>query len=306
MKLPAGADGVFISDTHISEFTIGIDIPGSGFNLIQARISDVMVESWTYGVRIAPSSSAGQIYQVFFSDCIFQMQPDSSEPNAIGVLIDTDGGALSNVSDIFLNNCMCYRWSGPGVQINVAQNIVITGGRYGSNATSQPSSGGIAITGAAVNVTVTGADCSPEVPNPAGGTFGAQPHALSVTAAVEGLYVRGCNFMGYTSSPPVYASGAGTQVEITDCAGYNDQGTILQSGTTSPATIKNTIAWANVPQGWFGPIAFYITGAGNVSIGNATTQVNTHLTDGGYELSPGEEAVIANAGNTTHFLAIGK
>jgi hypothetical protein len=135
-----------------------------------------------------------------------------------------------------------------------------------------------------------------------GEEFGLQPYALSITGAAAGLYVRGCNFTQYGSSGPVYSSASGAVVEITDCAGYNDLGMVLQNTIPPPANpITNTSHWADVPQGWFGPITFYVQGAGNVTIdGN-----NTHLSDGGYTLSPGESASIA-APTPAHFLAVGK
>ncbi len=48
------------------------------------------------------------------------------------------------------------------MQINGGQDIVVTGGRYGQDATdnSMTTSGAIAVTGPAVRVLVVGADCS--------------------------------------------------------------------------------------------------------------------------------------------------
>ncbi len=183
-----------------------------------------------------------------------------------------------------------------GRQISVAQNIVITGGRYGSNATNAASttSGGIALTGAAVNVTITGADCSPVVP-----MYGTQPHALSITAAVEGLYVRGCNFMGYAAnSPAVYANAAGTAIEITDCAGYNDARPTL---TTTPP--GNNVVFTAATYGYYGRAAFYVHGG----VGTSVTVDNnaTNLTSGGFTLDPGEVAAI-NYTAAPSFVMVGK
>ncbi len=296
---PAGG-AIYITNCHISYFTTGIWVLGGGSNLTHLYCSNLFCESWTTSLLIQPISG-GTIYQVFCDDCAFSKETASTDSTATGVIIDTNGGENSNVSDIFLNNCMCYHWNGPGVKINAGQSIVITGGRYGSNAIAQgmTTSGGIAITGTAANVTISGADLSGLVTSPSPG-YATQPYALSITAVVGGLYVRGCNLTGNTSGP-LYTSGAGTQIEITDCAGYNDLGTVLQNTIPPPTNpISNTSRWTNAPNGWFGPIAFYVQGAGNVTIdGN-----NTHLTDGGYTLSPGETASIA--GTAAHFLAIGK
>jgi hypothetical protein len=293
-----------ITNTHISDFTTGILVQGNtNSNLTRLFASNVVCESWMNAVIIQPPSNTGRIYDVFFGDCLFEQAQGSTELGAVGVYIDTNGGANGHVANIFLNNCLCYGWTGPAVQINAGQDIVITGGRYGSSATGEGSadSGGIAITGTPADVTITGADLTPQVP-----TFSVQPHAISITAEVQGLYVRGCDLSGYASNSPLFTSGAGTQIEITNCAGYNDQGTILQE-TVPPtsATLANTYSWTNAPNGWFGPITFYVMGTGNVSIGNATTSpVNTHLSSGGFTLSSGQIATIA-AGAAT-FLAIGQ
>jgi hypothetical protein len=134
-------------------------------------------------------------------------------------MIETYEGGLNNtLSNVFFNNCLCYAFTSAGIQIAGGENIVITGGRYSSNATDAPTSGGIAITGAAANVTINGVDLTPHIP--ASG-YGPQPYAISITAAVAGLYVRGCNMTLYTTAIPVYASGAGAEIQITDCAGYS-------------------------------------------------------------------------------------
>ncbi len=296
---PAGG-AVYVGNSHLSDFNTGISVQGSENSLTRLFCSNVICECVANGLIIQPKNSNFEIYDVFCSDCIFMQETMSTDETA-GVYIDTGGQPNSSVANIFLNNCMSFGWNGPGVQINAGSNIVITGGCYSSNASGKPMSGGIAVTGTAANVTIVGADCTAKLPDP---DFPSQPNALAVTAAVEGLYVRGCNFSGY-SGIPIYLSSAGTQIEITDCAGYNDQGTVLQQSAHAPTNpITNTSAWANAPNGWFGPVTFYIKGAGAVSIGNATIQYNTHLTDGEYTLSSGEVASVA--GTATSFLAIGR
>ncbi len=254
-----------------------------------------------------PLASTGVIQQVWFANCTFAREVDSTDVTSTGILIDTDTGSSTNVSDISLNDCMSYGWNGPGLQINAGQNIVIAGGRYGSNALSAPTSGGIAITGVTgtavpTNITINGADCTSQVASP---SYGAQPYAISITVAVAGLYVRGCNLTGYGAAGPVYASSAGTQVEITDCAGYNDQAKILQQPPVPPpsGTFHNYSAWPNATSGWFGRIAFYIWG-GNVTHVHIDG-VQTNLTSGGFELGPGESASI-DSNALPAFLAVGK
>lgn len=287
---PAGGL-ICIANTHLSDFTTGILVYGGGSNLTRLFGSNIICESWANAVIIKPTNSSGTIYDVFFDDCLFAEVPDgSTEPSAVGVYIDTNGGLNSNVANIFLNNCLVYGWSGSGVQINAGENIVITGGRYGSNATAMATTGGgIAVTGTAANVTIDAADCTPIVPGQ-----GTQLNGIFITAAVAGLYVRGCNLTGYGSSGPIYTSSAGTQIEITDCAGYNDMGTVLQHAGMPPSTISNTAL------GYYGPIAFYVSTTGTVTIGS----YNTYLSSGGFTLSPGQTASVG--GTVSHFLAVGQ
>ncbi len=299
-----GGGGYYITNTHLSDFTTGIVLQESE-NIAHLFCSNVVCESWTNALVVKPISPNGTIYQVFCGDCVFARTNDSTDTTSTGVIVDTNGGPNGNVADIFLNNCMCYQWNGPGVQIHAGQNIVITGGRYGSNATSMSTSGGIAITGTAASVTVSGADITMKIPNP---LFGNQPYAISITAAVAGLYVRGCNLTGYPGNTgPLYLSSAGTQIEITDCAGYNDLGLVLSGpGAPPTGTFQNYSSWPHATSGWFGPIAFYISGGGVAHI--LIDTVNTGLAMGGFTLSPGETAAIVPTipPATPSFVAVGK
>jgi hypothetical protein len=287
------ASGVYVTNSHISDFSIGISIKGGGANalLLHAHFSNVVSESWESSVRMKPTTSGGKIYQIFFDNCTFALG-NGSEMVTPGIYIDTDGGPNSNVSDILFSNCMCYQWKGPGIQINSGQNIQIIGGRYGSCAvgSTMTTSGGIAITGAAANVSIVGADCSGTVPS-----YMQQPYGISVTAAVAGGYIRGCNLTG-NKNGPVYATSPVRQLEITDCAGYNDQGKYF-------ATVPLRSPFKNTTFGYFGPIAFYVSGSGVTQISIDGHQ--TGLTSGGFTLSPEESAEITATGSPSIF-AVGQ
>ncbi len=299
----AGGGDTFIANSHISYLTTGIRVSSESTNLTHLFCSNLICENWTTALLIQPATSAGVIYQVFCDDCVFSRQNGSTDTTSTGVIINLAGGTNNaNVSDIFLNNCMCFQWNVAGVQISGGQNIVITGGRYGSNAASPQTTGGISITGPAANITINGADLSPVVPG-----YGTQPFAISITAAVQGLYVRGCNLTLYGTNGPLHLSSPGTQIEITDCPGYNDQATVLTaSGATPPSSqFQNYSSWTNAPSGWFGPIAFYVWGSGVTSI--HIDGVQMMLSTGGFTLSPGEHASIDVGPLTTpSFMAVGK
>ncbi len=296
--------GIYITDTQLSDFDTAIMITGtSSGNLTHACISNVHCESGVNAVLIQPSSGE-TVYQVFFDDCVFARTSVSTNTKS-GVLVDLSKKGA--VSDIFFNNCMSHDWAGAGLEVNGGQDIVIVGGRYGSNANAltQATSGGISVSGPAVRVSITGADCSGSIPSyssqPQNPPPAPQPYGISVTGAVVDMQVRGCN-LNNCKTGPLYAN-PGSDLRVTDCDGYNDQGTVLQASAVSPTgTFTNKYAWANAPQGWFGPIAFYVTGTfSGVFIDGQNTYL---LNGGGFTLAPGESASIS--GQTAHFLAVGK
>jgi hypothetical protein len=197
---------------------------------------------------------------------------------------------------------MFHNWSGAGITINAGQDIVIDGCRIGSNA-QRPAianSGGVNITGTPANILIAATDLSGTVP----GDLGPQPYAISITAAVQGLYVNGCILSG-NATAPLFLSGAGNQIEITNCTGYNDLATILTAtGATPPSgEFHNYSTWANAASGWFGPLAFYIWGSGVTFV--HIDGVKMALFTGSFELGPGERATIDWSG-TPSFLAVGK
>lgn len=248
-----GGGAYFITNTHISHFTKGI-VVNDGPNLTRVFCSNVICESWSNSL-IIERTGTHKLSQVYCDDCMFERTDGSTDPNSTGVIIDSNGGN-DTLGDIFLNNCMCFQWNVAGVQINKGQKIVITGGRYGSNATnSESTSGGIAITGTAADVTISGADLTPTV---IGDDYPNQAYAISITAAVNGLYVRGCNMSGsaYTNGP-LYLSNAGTQIEITDCAGYNDKGTVVSTIAPSPSGTQFNGTYSGFTTPYFGPVTFY-------------------------------------------------
>jgi hypothetical protein len=334
---PSGCTGIqvngpvpcFITDTHVSDFYTGIQIVGGTY---EAFFANLRVDAYNTAVEIAPNTDTGTIYDVHFSNCTLSLA-DSSIKQSSGVTIGTAGGGNSNVAGIYFDNCAVQGFANAGLEIDGGQNIVVTGGQYASNGQNPTAAAyigaGIAITGG-VDITITGADCSgisylwqnqintgTSTPQPYGITVNNDASHVTIVGcnatgnATSGIvivneaesfpsniFVRGCDCSGYSSyNTAVYVKPGETNVEVTDCAGYNDQGpnAVLQSTIPPPS---NPIS--NVSFGYYGPIAFYVKGAGNVTIDG----VNTNLTDGGYTLGPGETASIA--GTASHFLAVGK
>ena len=284
------AVGCQIYGCHISAFSTGISID-SGHDIY---ITDCQIDDDEIGLIIQPAGT-GKTYGVYVSSTTFQA-PTSPQVQASGVVIDTNGTGV--IEGVFLRDCMSYGFENAGVNIVSGKAITISGGKYSSNGSSPltPSLGaGIAVTGAASQVRIIGADCS-GVYDFVGTT---QPYGVAVSGSPSNVLVTGCDLTA-NQTGPLYASSPGT-LEVTNCMGYNDQGTVLQSTPPQPSgTFYNHSSWPNVAQGWYGPVTFYVKGAGAVTIDSN----DTYLTDGAYTISPGESASIA--GTATRFLAIGK
>jgi hypothetical protein len=304
IALISNNNGHFISNTHITDFAVGISMVGTGSpGLVGVYVSGVLINAVQNAVTIEPSATSYLINDVHFDGCTFAATnyADSGTP---GVVISVPSGASpSNVAGIYFTGCSAYGWGNAGIQVGAGQNIVVVGGQYSSNGqtpTAPAVGAGIAVL-AGSQVTIVGADCSGvnelwknTVPGPP-----VQPYGISVESGVTYVNVDACNLTN-NATGALYVTASGTDLRVINCIGYNDQATVLQSTTTAPSTIKYNIAWANVSQGWYGPIAFYIKNAGDVTIDGT----NTYLSDGAYTLSPGETASIAGTAN--HFLAVGK
>lgn len=113
------------------------------------------------------------------------------------------------------------------------------------------------------------------------------------------VYVRDCNASQTTTEAIDIASSVAT-VEVTNCAGYNDQYTPPLSTTlpTGPAPFNGvTVA------SYYGPTVFYVTGVTGraIMIDGQATQLST----GGFTLAPGETAHIGGGDLDPRFLMIG-
>lgn len=151
------------------------------------------------------------------------------------------------------------------------QNIEVLGGMYsGNNLGSGSDPYGVAVYGPASAVRVIGVSCvggyefiqhdrksaSPQQDvgiYVGGGTTNVVIEGCDVTgnatngilvdgstSAVTNIFIRDCNESGYSSySTAIYVDGTGTNVstvQITDCAGYNDQAPTLHSPAVVPPT----------------------------------------------------------------------
>jgi hypothetical protein len=291
-----GAEGCRIVGCHISDFYEGISVTN---NTVKTNITDCEIDG-AIGIGVA---SQGTTYGVYVSNCSIGMIENYTPPGGptSGVYIDTEGQPSTNIEGIMLVNCIVFGYENAGLHVNSGQAITVIGGKYSSNGVNPESSAygaGIAITGG-TNIRIIGADCS--------GNFQfwnttPQPYGVAVSGGASYVLVSSCDLTA-NGTGPLYVSSPGTPLEVIGCMGYNDLGTVLQNTTSGiPSTIKNTSSWPNATGGWFGPIAFYVTGAGHVTIDSN----DTGLSSGGFTLSPGESASLQHPGDATNFLAVGK
>jgi hypothetical protein len=131
---------------------------------------------------------------------------------------------------------------------------------------------------------------------------GAKGVGLTNTSGIASQYifVRGCNGSIYTSvSDFITVTGNFTSVEVTDCAGYNDLHHPVVAGSASAPSGT----FSGHSNGYYGPTVFYLAGSAATTV--TIDSASTHLTSGGFTLSPSETASIA-AGTVTWFVMIGQ
>ena len=187
---------------------------------------------------------------------------------------------------------------GAGIAIAGGQEVTISGADCSgvnefwqakfSGAPAQPYA--IAVSGLVSDVTVTGC----HLPyNATGGVLVAQVGE----AVPEDVFIRDCNAGHYSSySVAMNIVSSAVNVQITNCAGYNDQA--VRFITTVP-----TGTFYNTTFGYYGPITFYVWGASGVTveIGTLTTGLGT----GAYSLPCNVSATIAHSGPSPSFGVIG-
>jgi hypothetical protein len=250
-------------------------------------------------------------------------------------------GGGGHIDQIRFVDCYSCLWNGPGMDIIGGTNIEILGGYYSCNGVSlsPPNSlpsAGIALTGttsgsaAPVGVRITGAACNNSILSeanfePATQEIGIYVSGSSSSVRIQGcdltgnlqygaqvlgpssgtslptnIFIRHCDFTGLAS--PLHVSGLVSNVQVTDCPGYNDQATALTTSSPAAATVFNGVTY-----GYYGPVAFYASGGSGVLL--SVDGHSTGLGSGGFVLGPGEnsEITLATGGHLpTTFVMVGK
>ena len=319
----------------------GASISG-GHNAIKHYYGDVSVYTANPSGPTGPAltiqpQGPQNISEIVFSGCVFE--PDASAtPGGPGVYID-QGIYGSVVDTIRFVSCKAVRWAGPGIDIVTGSNIEVIGGLYASNASgASPSggSGGISITGPATGVRILGAACigsypyfinhgGPQsVPTQDIGIYIAGSGASNVIIdhcdltgnsengvfvgsgelTVSDVFIRNCNVNGYSSYSAAIDI-VGTEIykiQVTDCAGYNDQAVPV---ATTPPAVDTT--FSGPTYGYYGPVTFYAAGATELMVNTAGH--STGLINNSFTLAPGQTCITTLGGgghNWTTFLMVGQ
>lgn len=299
---------------------IKIDIKGQGAMSIDTVLFDTCTSRYSsdYGLEI----TGGQNIQV--------VGGEYAGNGSAGAGITVDGGAY-NVQIVGANCVGEFQGSTKqlyGISITAGTTIQIVGVSCIGNDSS--AGAGIAIGGTASDVTVTGAICNGPfksgTPQAYGISVSGTPGTISIrnskltsngstghggfglyvnlsSGATSTIYVSDCDLTGNNSAALSVSGTAPSKLEVLDCAGYNDLGTVLSGTVSSGGTIKNT-SW-----GYYGPIEFYTSSTPGTVITQILVDTNdVHLTSGSFYLMPGETAQISYnpPAGTIHLLVVGK
>jgi hypothetical protein len=243
-------------------------------------------------------SATRNINDIRFVGCLFRHGTNNPGGNSPGVYIDSGGGPTGNCAGIEFADCVCDGFYGAGYQVNVAGSVSWDGGRAtGNNLGNNGQQANISIIGAATKCYINGTICRGAI----GYESGTAPYGIFLAGGCTNIYVRGADVGGCTTAGMTFSS-PGANIQITNCPGYNDQGTLVTAtapaaGTYAPAQFGTTP--------YYGPVQVSLVGASTISVG-ATNQVVTGKTQGDIYLMPGGADVLSFTGTPSAFVVIGK
>jgi hypothetical protein len=212
------------------------------------------ITTQSYGIYLSDCTGV----RVIGAACIGKYQfvkitgpPVSSPTQAVGIYVD------SLASDVIIDGCDTRKSSDKGIYVNEGASDVIIDG---CDVRNDNTNFGIVVDG----------------------TLG----------AVTRVFIRNCNATGYvhyyTAISVLGAVSNVSTVQITDCAGYNDQGALLHSLIPTSG-----VTFYSYTYGYFGPVEFY-TAPQAATISSISVDGNiTRLTMGSFLLVPGEDAAIS-------------
>jgi hypothetical protein len=175
-----------VADSTISGFSTGIEINSSSGVAKQPTFHDLRVDAQTSCVVMQSS-----VYDATFVNCHFR--PTTSSPGGSGIVLQASSNA--KLDTIMFTGCTVAGYTNGfyGLQIVAGQNIQINGGDYSGNGTA-----GIAITGSATEIQITGANCLG--PSYAGATTPTTQQYGIYIAGGQDIQIAGVNCSGNGTS----------------------------------------------------------------------------------------------------------
>ena len=277
IAITSGAEHAVIADLHISHWSYGISYNFGG-STVNAHITNVEFACWNTAVYMQPASSIGTIAGDVYTGCSFLMGNESNEASD-NVYIDTNGGANNNVTDINFNGCTSYQAGQHGYNISTGSNIQITGGTSSGNGL-YATGAGVAITGNCGDVTVTGVNLNAKYPGSPSYPNQAQAYAFLCSGSPSAsIRLDGCDMSSGYSGSPIDVSGTPTNLVITNCPGYNDQLTAINTISNVPSGSGQYAA----NQGSSGGVNYY--GPSRVTLVNGSGgAASLHLAGGPFSI----------------------
>jgi hypothetical protein len=242
-----------------------------------------------YGIYI----TGGQDIQIVGVNCSACGLPGSPATPGTGIYVDGYG---SSVSDVRIVGAVCANppFSSEesvtqqyGIQVQYASNILIKDCFLTEAEEDETDTGfGLYLEGCD-NVTVAGC-----------GLYGNAAGAIYIGSGCDNVFVRKCNATGYGSAfgDAIAVYGSPTNVQVTDCAGYND----LASKLTTTVPVGS---FSGISQNYYGPVAFYVYEGGGILMGTYATGLGS----GSFTLDAGgtQTAQITTVIPLTKFLMVG-
>ncbi|HSY29367.1 MAG TPA: hypothetical protein VK832_17795, partial [Burkholderiaceae bacterium] len=210
ISIQNAADYSVVTDTHISDWSTGIDFSQGGGST-NSQVRNCEIQSFLTAINIQVNGHDGAaISGVKVISSVLARSNDSymsMTPTPV-VLIDPNGADNEAINDVTLLGCTVYMMGNAnypymagqhGLQINGGTNIKVIGGTYSNN---NPASGaGIAITAACGDIQIIGVNLQPMYDNgTVTSTTQCQAYGLLVTtnpATNMRILVRDCDMRGY-------------------------------------------------------------------------------------------------------------
>ena len=283
-----------------------------------------------------PPTAPTYIVECWFAQCEFEPGGGVTDYLGGGVVINaTDTNDI--IDQIRFVDCYSCLWAGPGLEVLGGTNIEVLGGYYSANGNTEVgpspfSLSGIALAGAVSGVRISNVACNNSLFNIYGPdkdyATPTQLFGVYVGYGASNVRIRGCDLTGNKShgvfidgsfgepsnvfvsdcdmtgvATPVQVSTPVSNVQVTNCPGYNDSQTSAMH-TTLPTGVFSASGY-----GYYGPASFYVVNTGVIGAvtGVLINGITTGLKTGAFFLAAGQSAQVTTSGMpTVSFSMIGQ